>query len=401
MTRVLVLNLRIPYPLDDGNALRVFELARHLDPDIECHLACLPSRTEGLDELVVRDVFRSVTVLPPVDARRNWRRFLRRGNRHYRRRTYPRHFHQAVSDLAELVARHRIDVVVSVLHTMEEYARALSGVRRVVDQYDCATLSIERRIAITPRWRVREHLRLARRARDTRAVERCLSTSNDLITAVSPADVAYLEGLNPHGRVQLIPNGVAAELLERPVVRPSRRGVAFWGNLSFSVNQHAIRFFYDRVWLPHLSDQDVELAIVGPNAPPDIVALGERHDRIHVAGFVDDLHGYLDAYPIMVNTMISGSGLKNKVVEAFASRKAVVSTTLGIEALPVADGVHCLVADDPDAIAASILRLLAHPAECDRLGHAARSFVAEGYTWDAVGGIWSESLRNLGGVQLR
>ena len=51
MANILMVTTRLPWPLDDGYALRVFELARHLDPEHNCHLACEPQRTTELAKL--------------------------------------------------------------------------------------------------------------------------------------------------------------------------------------------------------------------------------------------------------------------------------------------------------------------------------------------------------------
>jgi glycosyltransferase involved in cell wall biosynthesis len=401
VTRVLLLNTRVPWPVDDGNSLRVLELARHRAPDIVCHLVCHPQRVEQADALRGEAIFDSVTVLPARDEQRDWRRLFRRSGRDYARRAFPRHFARSQRILQELVDGKGIDVLVATLLRSEEYVRPLVGPRKVVDQYDCATLALERELAVdTPRgWR--ERRRLHRRLARLREMESRLHETADLITAISPADVEALQRMNPRASVELVPNGVRDDLLAHaPDHGRERRGVAFWGNLDFTVNQHAIGFFVERVWRPHLAEAGVEFVIIGRNPTDAIRELAASHERIRLAGYVEDLFGYLDRYPILVNTMVSGSGLKNKVIEAFAARRAVVTTTLGIESVDARHDVHCLVADEPAAIAAAVLQLLDDPDRRQRLTDAAHRLVAERYTWGAVGRSWSESLRNLGGVQL-
>src|SRR5260221_14728540 len=72
----------------------------------------------------------------------------------------------------------------------------------------------------------------------------------------------------------------------------------------------------------------------------------QRDHGIRLTGFVDNIHSVLAEYPIMVNAMRIGSGLKNKVLEAFAMGLAVGSTGLGIEAISTArEGVDHIRAD--------------------------------------------------------
>ena len=72
-----------------------------------------------------------------------------------------------------------------------------------------------------------------------------------------------------------------------------------------------------------------------------------EHPNVHFHGFVDDLFS-LPRKRRMVNPMIEGSGLKNKVLEALAIYLPVVSTHMGVEAINGKEGRHFLVADDPE-----------------------------------------------------
>ena len=394
MANILMVTTRLPWPLDDGYALRVFELARHLGPEHNCHLACEPQRTTELAKLEELDVFRTITVLPRRPVKRHWRRMFRRGDHDFIRAAYPGHYRQIVTTLQQVVDRERIDVAVAVLLRCEEYVRPLQRVARVTDEYDCATLALERELAVQPpanlvaRWRARQQLaHLA--ARESRLGKTCR-----LVTTIAEPDAARLRRLNPPGtRIEVVPNGVDARLLELP--RPEADGpaaVSFWGNLGFPVNQRAVQYFYSQIWRPHLQPRGVRWAIVGPNADAAIADLAARHEEIVVPGFVDDLFAFLRRYPIMVNPMISGAGLKNKVLEAFAAGLAVVSTSMGVEALRVRDGVHCRIVDDPTAFGEAVRELIDQPAQRRELAANAEALVRSDYSWPAVSGHFARIL---------
>ena len=268
------------------------------------------------------------------------------------------------------------------------------SVARVTDEYDCATLALERDLAVQPpaslvaRWRARQQLaHLA--DRESRLGKTCR-----LVTTIAEPDAIRLRQLNPPGtRIEVVPNGVDADLLELP--RPEADGpaaVSFWGNLGFPVNQRAVHHFYSQIWRPHLQPRGVRWAIVGPNADTTIADLAARHEEIEVPGFVDDLFAFLRRYPIMVNPMISGAGLKNKVLEAFAAGLAVVSTSMGVEALPVRDGVQCRIADDPAAFGEAVRDLIAQPARRRELTANAEALVRSDYSWPAVSGRFARIL---------
>ena len=77
--------------------------------------------------------------------------------------------------------------------------------------------------------------------------------------------------------------------------------------------------------------------------------------------------------------------------------KAVVSTTVGAEGLPVVAGEHALIADDPKAFADAVLTLLRDTAQRAKLESAARALVVEHYDWSAVAGELDEALRMCAG----
>jgi glycosyltransferase involved in cell wall biosynthesis len=404
MANVLVISHKVPWPLDDGHSLRVFKLSQHLDARHTCHLACLPLQAGHAEGLRRQDCFASVTLLPPWPARRHWRRLLRRGgNRDFFRLAYPAHFAGSQRILQDLVDHLAIDVVVASLVLGEEYMRPLQNVAKLLDQYDCATLAVERMLEARRDLGFVQRLRLRSLLHRNRATESDLARRCDLLTAISPPDVARLRSLNPDGPpIELVPNGVDLELLDRAAgPEAPRRAVAFWGNLSFPVNRLAVEHFYRDIWLPRLQPEGVRWAIVGPRADPWIRQLATKHPEIEVPGFVPDLFAYLAPYPVMVNPMLTGTGLKNKVLEAMAAGKAVVTTSLGVDAFPFVDGVHGRVADSPAAFAAAVLETLDDAAAQRRFGDQARELVRSSYTWEAVGGLWSSLLAKLGGVQSR
>src|SRR5690606_161591 len=81
-----------------------------------------------------------------------------------------------------------------------------------------------------------------------------------------------------------------------------------------------------------------------------------------------------------------GGGTRLKIFEALAMGKAIVSTTVGAEGLPLEDGKHLLLADTPEAFASQVTRLVNDPALRARLGRAGRELVQARYSWTRVAG---------------
>jgi glycosyltransferase involved in cell wall biosynthesis len=92
-------------------------------------------------------------------------------------------------------------------------------------------------------------------------------------------------------------------------------------------------------------------------------------------GFVDDVRELLRNKAVLISPILSGSGVRVKLLEAFASGIAVVSTRLGAEGLAHVSGECCELADTPSDFAAAVVRLLADSRYASALATRARAFV--------------------------
>jgi glycosyltransferase involved in cell wall biosynthesis len=105
---------------------------------------------------------------------------------------------------------------------------------------------------------------------------------------------------------------------------------------------------------------------------------------------------------VYVVPLLVGGGTRIKIFEAMGMGKAVVSTTVGAEGLPVIPGRDLVLADRPEEFAQQTIALLRNSAMRDELGGSARRLVEQNYSWNAVGTRLSEELTKLvGDLQIR
>ena len=208
------------------------------------------------------------------------------------------------------------------------------------------------------RWR-----RLHRRAR----------LRTDRLVVCSELDAGRLGRTGVTG-VAVVPN--AYPRVEHPVGRSevgSPPTVTLQGSLRYAPNVHAARLLVTEIG-PLLRDQvpDVEIRLVGSVAP-NLTDLDDP-PSVAVVGHVPDIGVELARADIIVVPILFGSGTRIKILEAFAQRIPVVSTTLGAEGLGVEDGRHLLIGDDPASIASACARLLTEPDLRERLASSAYDF---------------------------
>jgi len=115
-------------------------------------------------------------------------------------------------------------------------------------------------------------------------------------------------------------------------------------------------------------------------------------ERVRLLEKVPDIRPYLASAKIFVAPYRFVFGIRYKILEAMAMEKAIVGTSAAFTGIPVQDGVHALVRDDPEGFAEAILTLLEDEGLCQSLGKAARELVAECFNWQRIVGQLKELL---------
>jgi len=208
----------------------------------------------------------------------------------------------------------------------------------------------------------------------------------DAVTAVAPRDAESLSRVA--GReVAVIPNGVVAD--ETPGSNGEREAmVIFTGAMNFPPNEDAACYMVHRIWpqvlkhinTDHANISDVKLAIVGANPTSKVKKLA-HHPGIMVTGRVEDLKARLRQARVAVAPMISGCGMKNKVLEAASVGCPVVTTSLGAAGLPTGQSQGILVADRPVDFGREVARLLLDPNWATAIGRAGWTMVSTRFSW--------------------
>jgi glycosyltransferase involved in cell wall biosynthesis len=225
----------------------------------------------------------------------------------------------------------------------------------------------------------------ARFARAYRRLEREWLSQFDAVLVASEQDRRRVV----HPCVHVYPNA----LPERAVPAHEEDGacIVFSGNLEYHPNVEAVRWFRQRVW-PRLRElcPDAEWLLVGRN-PGAVERLVSGDARIRLTGPVEDAVAEIARARVCVVPLLSGSGTRFKILEAWTARRAVVSTSLGAEGLGALAGEHLLIADEPGAFAAAVARLWNDAALRRKIGDAGRALYLENFTWPAAWGRLAEA----------
>ncbi len=183
----------------------------------------------------------------------------------------------------------------------------------------------------------------------------------------------------------VVPNGVDTAAFVPEAETDGPPTVLFTGTMNYRPNHEGGVWLARDVW-PRVRAQrpDARLRIAGRHPPEDLRAFGGR-DGIEVAGEVPDMRPLFAGAHVVAVPIHDGGGSRLKVLEAAATGRAMVSTTVGAEGTDLRDGEHLVMADGPDAFAAALIALLDDRERRARLAAAARSLVEARYDWQAVG----------------
>jgi glycosyltransferase involved in cell wall biosynthesis len=249
----------------------------------------------------------------------------------------------------------------------------------VLFEHNVEHLLWKRVIQIEPsRWR---RLLLELEWRKMRRFESKACARASLTVAVSEPDCALLAAEAPGARVRDVPTGVDTSYFVPSEGTESAAELVFTGSMDWYLNEDAILHFARHI-LPLIRREvpEASLTVVGRKPSPRLRAAAAGLP-IEVTGGVEDVRPYVSRAAVYVVPLRGGGGTRLKICEALAMGKAVVSTTVGAEGLPLVPGEHFIRSDDPADFAQAVVSLLRDSGRRAALGAAGRRLMEEGHSW--------------------
>ncbi len=203
----------------------------------------------------------------------------------------------------------------------------------------------------------------------------------DGIIAIAPHDAETFQRYAPQTPVVTIPPGFDFSAVEGyDIEKQFRNFPVFYhlGSMDWPPNLQGVTWFINEV-IPVVARQysDFVFRIAGKNMPERLMRTSGKH--LQVEGEIPDALGYHEDKSVMIVPLLSGGGVRVKIIEAMALGKTVISTSIGAEGIPWTNGVNILIADTPEAFARLIHQCAKSTALCRRIGKNSRQLSLQHY----------------------
>lgn len=392
MGDILFLSQRIPYPPDKGDKIRSWRALLHLAEHNRIHLGTfIDDPVDFAHVPFMENMCESVHIarLNPLAARIKSVRALATGAP----LSLPYFYNKALATwVARTLETNDIDAVFIFSSAMAQYVLNLpQPPRRFL--MDFVDVDSEKFRQYAAERGFISKIVYGREARKLLAFDRQVAARADASFFVSDAEANLFKSLAPEvsERTFGLSNGIDTDYFDPVLVTTPKSdltdfgpgpNIVFTGRMDYKPNINAVCWFSEKV-LPGILARkpDARFIVAGAAPVPAVMAL-TANPAVRVTGRVEDMRPWLAHADLAVAPMAIGRGIQNKVLEAAAMARPVLTTPEGLEGIDLEPGTHLYVAKGAEDFTKRALDILAAPDAAD-IALAARSYLKDHYSWPA------------------
>jgi glycosyltransferase involved in cell wall biosynthesis len=293
--------------------------------------------------------------------------------------------------LIRILQTEKFDIVQFEMLYMSPYAqvvRKYSDARIVLRAHNIEHL-IWQRIAASTKNPVKR-LYLQYLVRKLKKYEYSTVRQFDGIAAITEQDAAFFrfEGcLQPEdGRripVVAIPFGIDPEQFPETKDEPEFPSLFSIGAMDWIPNLEGIYWFLEQVWPEiHRKYPGLHYYLAGRHMPGWLRK--KQFPNVEVIGEVEDAMAFMRSKAILIVPLLSGSGIRIKIIEGMATGKPIISTTVGAEGIRYTRGKDIFIADTPEEFVRCISDCIENKILCETVGRNARDLILAEYNRDLI-----------------
>ncbi|MDZ4663950.1 MAG: glycosyltransferase family 4 protein [Bacteroidota bacterium] len=379
--RILQICNKAPYPANDGSSIAIYNMARGLcENNTELHLLTINTKKHFKEDDLVPQEFKTKThyhsvykdTSPSViGAFFN----LFSSNSYFISRFYFKEFDDA---LIQTLQKHTFDIVqldglfmAPYIETIKKFSKAKIALRA----HNIEHLIWERHIVSEHKSLKKLYLKIQNSR--LKNFEEDIFHKVDVIVTITNADKHYIHNQFPKLNITTCLTGVdLADYQQNTEVKKQENTIFSFGSMDWMPNLESVDWFLNNCWDKiHAKHPNCKFIIAGRHMPQKFKTL--QLPNVQIEENVSNNRDFYSTYDIMLVPLLSGSGLRIKLVEGLAYGKAIVSTSIGAEGIAIKKGEQMLIADSANEFISAVDRLLSSVAEKKRLEHNAKEFAKQ------------------------
>lgn len=378
-----------PYPPNSGGRIYTWQRIKYLSQNNNIYICSMidDNDKQYLNDKEVKDVFTDIFVY----KRKNKIIQAIKGIK-YPFSVATRRSEEMFNDISMLTSKNNIDLIIIDHPQMLVNCDMNNNIPKVLTQHNIEFLAFEsmynKNNNMIKKFIYKRECKLMQKYEE-------YYYKNNIINGysfISQEDKEYFENKYNNNSTILIPPGL--NYIEKEYKKKQGYNIVFTGKMDYEPNIQAMRWFCEEIF-PKIQKEilDVKLYIVGKKPTDYIKKL--KNENIIVTGEVDSVEEYLKLANVVIVPLLSGGGVKIKLIEALQFRNIVITTSKGVEGTKFTNNNELLISDDVDEFAKYCIDVLKKPEKYKDYIQKSIECIEENYLWSSIGSKYEQFLNEI------
>ncbi len=386
--RILILTNRVPFPADGGYAIVVKNTIQAL-LDLGCQITLFSLNTtkhwvnikEIKDPVFSQVKFHQYKIDNRVKAQNAFFNLFSKKSYNISRFYHP----GCVSRLVHLLNNNEFDIVQFEGLQVTPYLNTVKSNTSAKLIYRAHNIEhqIWKRLTVKESFLIRK-LYMHLLSKRLKTFEYSILDKFDAILAISFVDEHFFNAMGFRENVHTFPVGLNLENYKNDYKLSLEKSIGYIGSMDWRPNIEGLDWFLKHVWPNILQLRSrITFHLAGKNIP-------ERYDVLVneyfiKEGWVADAKEFISRQHVLLVPLLSGSGMRVKIIEAMALGKCIIATSIAAEGIAYHHDRDILIADTSDDFYKQILRCFTDKTLIKRIGDGARKLIEKNHDHKKLG----------------
>ncbi len=380
---ILILSNKVPYPPKDGGSIATLNLAKGLSEFAKVTLLTLNTSKHYFDIKKIPEKLNSKikfidsyidTTIKPFVALKNllFSEMPYNAERFICQKFIEKIIEELKNNIFDIIQLEGL-YLTPYIYILKKYSDAKISLRSHNIEHEIW----QRTLAQQNNFAKRKYIKILTSRIERMEVE--MLNKYDLLVPITERDGKILDKLGNKQASHTTPTGYEIDNKKPHYENIEFPSIFHLGALDWSPNQEGILWFLHNCWENILEKMpDLKFYIAGRNAPSWFVEKIKQKNVVF-CGEVESADDFINSKALMIVPLLSGSGMRIKIIEGMALGKTIISTSIGVEGIPASHNVNILIANKPDMFSEEIIAILNNKIIFFEIGSNANSFISKNF----------------------